>query len=105
MIPAARNSVAMAAVSASGRTGCATGRMGRPHAKPHSPSAVRYDLGTMKRCDEKIRYRTAVGARWALWGIWLDRYLRGRRHRRERRAYACPYCGGWHLTSQAERQR
>jgi hypothetical protein len=57
----------------------------------------------MKRCEEKIRYGTAVGAKWALWGIWLDRYLRGRR-RRERRAYACPHCGGWHLTSQPKRQ-
>ena len=36
-------------------------------------------------------------------GIWIDRYVRGRRNRRERRAYACPHCGGWHLTSQAKR--
>ncbi len=27
----------------------------------------------MKRCEEKIRYRTAAGARWSPWGIWLDR--------------------------------
>jgi hypothetical protein len=60
---------------------------------------------TMKRCKEKIRYRTAAGARWALWGIWYDRYLRGRWHRRERRAYACPHCEGWHLTSQSKRPR
>ena len=59
----------------------------------------------MKRCEEKIRYGTAAGARWSLWGIWLDRYLRGRRHRRERRAYACPHCDGWHLTSQSKRRR
>jgi len=59
----------------------------------------------VKRCEEKIRYGTAAGARWALWGIWLDRYLRGRRHRRERRAYACPHCYGWHLTSQSKRRR
>lgn len=26
----------------------------------------------MKRCEEKIRYRTSAGARWALWGIWWD---------------------------------
>ena len=32
---------------------------------------------TMKRCEEKIHYRTAAGAKWALWGIWLDRHLRG----------------------------
>ncbi len=42
----------------------------------------------MKRCEEKIRYRTAIGAKWSLWGIWLDRYLRGKRRRHERRAYA-----------------
>jgi hypothetical protein len=59
----------------------------------------------MKRCEEKIRYGTAAGATWSLWGIWLDRYLRGRRHRRERRAYACPHCEGWHLTSQSKRRR
>jgi hypothetical protein len=58
----------------------------------------------MTLCQEKIRYRTAFGAKWALWGIRLDR-LRGRRRRRERRAYACPHCGGWHLTSQPKRQR
>jgi hypothetical protein len=43
------------------------------------------DVNKMKRCEEKIRYGTAAGATWSLWGIWLDRYLRGRRHRRERR--------------------
>jgi hypothetical protein len=59
----------------------------------------------MKRCEDKIRYRTAAGAKWALWGITLDRYLRGRRRRRERRSYSCPHCGGWHLTSQPKRRR
>jgi hypothetical protein len=59
----------------------------------------------MKLCQEKIRYRTAVGATWALWRIRFDRYLRGRRGRGERRAYACPHCGGWHLTSQRKRRR
>jgi hypothetical protein len=62
-------------------------------------------LRKMKRCEEKIRYGTAAGAKWSLWGNWLDRYLRGRRRRRERRAYACPHCGGWHLTSQPKRRR
>ncbi len=35
----------------------------------------------MKRCEDKLRYRTAVGARWALWNIWWDRYVGGRRRR------------------------
>jgi hypothetical protein len=61
-------------------------------------------LSEMKRCEEKIRYRTAAGARWALWNIWWDRYVRGRRRRRERRVYACPRCAGWHLTSQPKRR-
>ena len=61
-------------------------------------------LSKMKRCEEKIRYRTAAGARWALWNIWWDRYARGRRRRRERRVYACPHCAGWHLTSQPKRR-
>jgi hypothetical protein len=38
----------------------------------------------MKRCEEKIRYGTAAGAKWSLWGIWIDRYLRGRRRCRRR---------------------
>jgi len=58
-----------------------------------------------KLCEEKIRYRTSAGAHFALWGIWIDRYFRGRRRRRERRAYACPHCDGWHLTSQPKRRR
>ena len=68
-------------------------------------SAVPMDVETMKRCEEKIRYGTAAGAKWSLWGIWLDRYLRGRWHRRDRRAYTCPHCEGWHLTSQPKRRR
>jgi hypothetical protein len=63
------------------------------------------DVSEMKRCDEKIRYRTAAGAHWALWRIWWGRYLGGRWHRRERRAYARPHCAGWHLTSQPKRRR
>jgi hypothetical protein len=70
-----------------------------------TPRRAERRLSKMKRCEEKIRYRTAAGATWTLWGIWFDRYLRGRRHRRERRAYACPHCNGWHLTSQAARRR
>src|SRR5262245_19459756 len=35
--------------------------------------------------QEKIRYRTAAGANWSLWGIWVDRYQRRRPRRRERR--------------------
>jgi hypothetical protein len=58
----------------------------------------------MTLCQEKIRYRTAAGAKLALWRIWYDRYLRGKRQRRERRTYACPHCGGWHLTSQRKRR-
>ena len=45
-------------------------------------------LRKIKRCEDKIRYGTAIGAKWSLWGIWFDRYLRGKRRRRERRSYA-----------------
>ena len=58
----------------------------------------------MKRCEEKIRYRIAAGAKAGPLGYLVDRYLRGRRRRRERRAYACPHCAGWHLTSQPKRR-
>lgn len=61
-------------------------------------------LSRMKRCEEKIRYRTSVGARLALWNIWWARYVHGRRRRRERRVYECPHCAGWHLTSQPKRR-
>jgi len=71
-----------------------------------SSLATAYRLRAVpKLCEEKIRYRTSAGAHFALWGIWIDRYLRGRRRRRERRAYACPHCDGWHLTSQPKRRR
>ena len=58
----------------------------------HDQHAASGSLSRMKRCEDKIRYRTSFGAKWALWGIRLDRYLRGRRNRHERRAYACPHC-------------
>lgn len=43
----------------------------------------------------KHRYRDNIAARLALAGI--DRTAP---KRREKRAYRCPRCRGWHLTSQ-----
>ncbi|MFI8962091.1 hypothetical protein ACIGO8_08240 [Streptomyces sp. NPDC053493] len=42
----------------------------------------------------KARYRDEVAAKLA-----LARIDTGHGNRRERRAYRCPHCRGWHLTS------
>ena len=31
----------------------------------------------MKRCEQKIRYRAAAGAKWALWRIWIIATVEG----------------------------
>lgn len=41
----------------------------------------------------KVRYRTQLDARIALV------FMKGKDKRKERRAYRCPFCYGWHLTS------
>lgn len=43
----------------------------------------------------KVRYRDQIGAKFAL--AVINR--RGGKKRREQRAYRCPTCNGWHLTS------
>ena len=62
----------------------------RAYSRP-DPAAPIGRRTRLKRCEEKIRYRTAAGCHSvvAVWGSGVDRYLGGRRHRRERRAYAC----------------
>lgn len=49
--------------------------------------------------SRKIRYRDEIGARIAL---GLIKQKRERRAKRERSAYHCPLCAGWHLTSQGK---
>jgi hypothetical protein len=52
-------------------------------------------------CRLKIRYRDRAGALTALSRIaWRDRHPHV-----ETRAYHCPACNGWHLTSQQRRRR
>lgn len=46
----------------------------------------------------KLRYRDNIAAQWALATI-NDTDPR----RREQRAYACPRCRGWHLTSKPQK--
>jgi hypothetical protein len=46
----------------------------------------------------KIRYRDRIGALLA-----LSRTDNARRPKTEQRAYRCPFCRGWHLTSQQKR--
>lgn len=50
----------------------------------------------MKRC-RKRRYRDEIAAKLAL--ATIQRKDKARRSKSERRAYRCPLCGGWHLTS------
>lgn len=50
----------------------------------------------MKRCDQKMRYADRIAALLA--AAKLDR--QDKPGHPERRAYSCPHCKGWHLTSQ-----
>lgn len=45
----------------------------------------------------KIRYRTHLDAKLAL--LRTTRNTDSRRAKDEKRAYSCPDCRGWHLTS------
>lgn len=58
-----------------------------------------------RRCAKK-RYRQRGDALIALWkcGLKAERDLKSDK-RQERRAYQCPHCGGWHLTSQEPNER
>lgn len=55
----------------------------------------------MKCPSGKRRLRTRGDALIALWkcGLKAEANLKSER-RQEKRAYECPLCGGWHLTSQ-----
>lgn len=59
---------------------------------------------TTRRCPDKVRYADRWEAEHALASCELESW-RGHPERRERRAYECPHCGGWHLTSQPRRDR
>lgn len=52
----------------------------------------------MTACS-KVRFRDELGAKIALSQIGVS----DKTKRRERRAYKCPKCRGWHLTSQAKK--
>lgn len=62
---------------------------GRPRSVP--PRAV-------MKC-RKVRYRDRIGALLALAAAERSESIR----RREVRAYPCPKCKGWHLTSKGKR--
>jgi hypothetical protein len=49
----------------------------------------------------KTRYRDHLGAKLAL--MRIQRKDKTMRPKQERRAYRCPDCKGWHLTSQGAR--
>lgn len=51
-----------------------------------------------KRCQDKRRYRDELGAKVALASAQA-------RDKGEKRAYRCPFCRGWHLTSQERKPR
>lgn len=56
----------------------------------------------MSRCP-KVRYRDELAAKIALASTSAAADRRNDEKRRERRAYRCPRCKGWHLTSQPPR--
>lgn len=66
-------------------------------------------MGNLPKCEAtgKVRFETKSAALIKLHRL-KDIYSRRtgqrcnrlRRKRKEKRAYYCPYCGGWHLTSQ-----
>ena len=53
------------------------------------------------RC-RKVRYRDDFSSQLALWKIIRQRNDQ-LRAKRPVRSYACPYCKGWHLTSQRKK--
>jgi hypothetical protein len=57
---------------------------------------------TGKRCGEKRRYRDEVAAKLALSRIAT---FGEQRETMPTRAYPCPICRGWHLTSQPRREK
>lgn len=52
------------------------------------------------RC-KKVRYRDEIAAQLAL--ATVARQDKTARPKTERRAYRCPYCKAWHLTSKEPR--
>lgn len=46
---------------------------------------------------ERRRYRSHADAMAELAAVWAFAHLHT--HRLPRRPYACPHCGGWHVTS------
>lgn len=53
----------------------------------------------------KVRFPTLAAAEEALLAAKIARALRRSAKRRERRAYVCRTCRGWHLTSRPDRYR
>jgi hypothetical protein len=56
----------------------------------------------VKGCAGKRRFPDEHTAKDALVQAKIRRSLHGSSKRRERRAYECPDCHGWHLTSSDE---
>lgn len=65
------------------------------------PSDVRRSMLARDRCGptRKLRYRSPGAAENALESTRLARVQDHNARRRERRAYHCQFCNGWHLTS------
>ncbi|TFI30103.1 hypothetical protein E4P36_04965 [Streptomyces sp. 4R-3d] len=77
----------------------APGARRRPAHAPAVQGDLRRGVVTAACPSGKRRYRDRVGAQLALAVI----RRRGTARRRETRAYRCPACRGWHLTSQQQR--
>jgi hypothetical protein len=55
---------------------------------------------TRCRATGKRRFGDERTAEWAVVKCMYANRILHKRHRRETRWYACPACGGWHITSQ-----
>lgn len=65
-------------------------------------SVLAAKLFAMARCM-KLRYRDRIAALLAL--AKVQHQDKAARAKLEQRAYRCPSCGGWHLTSRNYRDR
>lgn len=79
--------------------GAADALLGQPWTGPLVPVVHATEVAYWP-CRTKHRYPSKKDANSA-----VNRAMNRRRHRPEQlRAYPCPYCAGWHLTSKALRE-
>ena len=56
------------------------------------------------KCQDKVAYPTKYKAERAMSLIWKNHWLNNNR-KKPCASYRCPICKGWHLTSQAQKEK